>query len=43
MTSCFLQLESTIRSYVQLGTRNFGHHLAVTLKNCDVNHSLLST
>jgi hypothetical protein len=28
---------------VQLGTGNFGHHFSVTSKNCDVNHSLLST
>jgi hypothetical protein len=28
---------------IQLGTRNFGHHFCVTSKNCDVNHSLLST
>jgi hypothetical protein len=28
---------------VQLGIRNFGHNFSVTSKNCDVNHSLLST
>jgi hypothetical protein len=26
-----------------LETRNFGDHFSVTSKNCDVNHSLLST
>jgi hypothetical protein len=28
---------------VQLRTRNFGHHFSVISKNCNVNHSLLST